>query len=86
VSVHIVLPGPIDTDMARNLAIPKASPESVAGAIFDGVERGEEEIFPDPMSGAIAEGWRGGAVKALQRQFAAYAEQTPIAPNGAAAG
>src|SRR5882757_6347096 len=26
VSVHIVLPGPIDTDMARNLDIPKASP------------------------------------------------------------
>jgi NAD(P)-dependent dehydrogenase (short-subunit alcohol dehydrogenase family) len=86
VSVRIVLPGPIDTDMVRDLAIPKASPESVARAIFDGVERDEEEIFPDPMSEAIAEGWRDGAVKALQRQFSAYAEQSPIAASGAAIG
>ncbi len=78
VSVHIVLPGPIDTDMSRALDLPKASPESVARAIFDGVEKGEEEIFPDPMSQPIAEGWRGSAVKALQSQFAAYVEQTPI--------
>src|ERR1700730_10558744 len=41
VSVHVVLPGPIDTDMARGLDIPKASPESVARAIFDGMEKGE---------------------------------------------
>src|SRR5258708_33120251 len=50
VSVHAVLPGPIDTEMARSLDVPKTSPESVARAIFDGVEKGEEEIFPDPMS------------------------------------
>ena len=78
VSVHVVLPGPIDTDMARGLDIPKASPESVARAIFDGMEKGEEEIFPDPMSEAIAESWRGSVVKSLQRQFAAYVEETPI--------
>jgi NAD(P)-dependent dehydrogenase (short-subunit alcohol dehydrogenase family) len=78
VSVHIVLPGPIDTDMTRNLDIPQASPERTVRAIFDGVEKEDEEIFPDPMSEAIAEGWRSSAVKALQRQFAAYVEQTPI--------
>ena len=72
VSVHRVLPGPVDTEMTRGLNIPKASPESVARAIWDGVEKGEEEIFPDPMSEAIAEGWRTGAVKALERQFSAY--------------
>jgi len=72
VSVHRVLPGPVDTDMTRGLDIPKASPESVARAIWDGVEKGEEEIVPDPMSEAIAEGWRTGAVKALERQFSAY--------------
>lgn len=81
VSVHVVLPGPIDTDMARGLDLPKASPESVARAILDGVEKEEEEIFPDPMSEAIAEGWRSSAVKALQRRFAAYVEQTPIKSN-----
>jgi NAD(P)-dependent dehydrogenase (short-subunit alcohol dehydrogenase family) len=78
VSVHIVLPGPIDTDMTRGLDIPKASPESTAQAILDGVEKGEEEIFPDPMSKAITEGWRNSAVKELQRQFARYVEQTPV--------
>jgi NAD(P)-dependent dehydrogenase (short-subunit alcohol dehydrogenase family) len=78
VSVHIVLPGPIDTDMTRNLDIPKASPESAARAILDGVEKEEEEIFPDPMSEAIAEDWRNSAVKELQRQFAAYVDQTPV--------
>ncbi len=33
VSVHIVLPGPIDTDMTRDLNIPKASAESTARAM-----------------------------------------------------
>jgi NAD(P)-dependent dehydrogenase (short-subunit alcohol dehydrogenase family) len=75
-AVHVVLPGPVDTDMARGLEIAKASPESVARAIFDGVEKGEDEIFPDPVSASIAEGWRNGAVKALQRQFAAFAAQS----------
>ena len=76
--VHVVLPGPVDTDMSRYLDIPKASPESVARAIFDGVEKGEEEIFPDPMSEPLAEGWRGSAAKALERQFAAYVEAEPV--------
>jgi hypothetical protein len=62
----------VDTDMSRDLDIPKASPESVARAIFDGVENGDEDIFPDPMSVSVAEGWRTGAAKALERQFAAY--------------
>lgn len=78
VKVHAVVLGPIDTDMNRGLEIPKASPESAAAGIFDGLERGEEEIFPDPASLLIAEGWRNGAVKAMERQFAAFA------PNPAA--
>jgi NAD(P)-dependent dehydrogenase (short-subunit alcohol dehydrogenase family) len=70
VSVHAVLTGPTDTDMTRGFDIPKASPESVARAIFDGVENGEEDIFPDPMSESLAESWRTGEVKALERQNA----------------
>jgi NAD(P)-dependent dehydrogenase (short-subunit alcohol dehydrogenase family) len=85
VSVHVALPGPIDTDMARGLDLAKASPALVAGAIFDGVEKGDEEIFPDPMSAAIAQGWRSSAVKALQRQFAAYAELAPVKSSAGAA-
>jgi NAD(P)-dependent dehydrogenase (short-subunit alcohol dehydrogenase family) len=75
---HVVLPGPIDTDMTRALDIPKASPESVARAILDGVEKEDDEIFPDPMSESVAEGWRSGAVKALAGQVAAYVQDTPV--------
>jgi NAD(P)-dependent dehydrogenase (short-subunit alcohol dehydrogenase family) len=71
VSVHAVLAGPVDTDMTRGFEIPKSSPESVAKGILDGLESGEEEIFPDPMSQSLAEGWRSGVAKALERQYAA---------------
>jgi len=62
----------VDTDMNRGFDIPKASPESAARAIFDGVEKGEEEIFPDPVSASIGESWGSGAVKALERQNADF--------------
>ena len=74
VTVHAVLAGPVDTDMSRGLDIPKASPESVARAILDGVQNGEEDIFPDPMAASMAESWRTGAAKALERQFAALVD------------
>jgi NAD(P)-dependent dehydrogenase (short-subunit alcohol dehydrogenase family) len=74
VGVHAVLPGLVDTDMTRGADIPKATPDSVARAIFDGVEKGEHEIFPDPFSASIAESWRSGAAKALERQWTALAE------------
>jgi NAD(P)-dependent dehydrogenase (short-subunit alcohol dehydrogenase family) len=70
VSVHAVLTGPTDTDMTKGLDIPKATTHSVAQAIFDGLDADEEEIFPDPMSQSIAQGWRDGAAKALERQYA----------------
>lgn len=70
VTVHAVFLGPVDTDMARGLEIPKASPESVAQGIFDGLEKKEEDIFPDPASQSIAEGWRNGVAKAFERQYA----------------
>ena len=69
VRVHAVLTGPVDTDMSRGVDIPKASPESVARAIFDGVVEGHEDIFPDPMSRSIAQKWGSGAGKALERQY-----------------
>jgi NAD(P)-dependent dehydrogenase (short-subunit alcohol dehydrogenase family) len=78
VKVHAALAGPVDTDMGPSIDIPKASPESVARAIFDGVEKGEEEIFPDPLSESIAEGWRSGPAKALEREFAALVGAEPV--------
>ena len=79
VTVHAVLTGPTDTDMTRGFDIPKASPESVAHAIFDGVEKGDEDIFPDPASQSLAEGWRTGVVKAMEHQFATFAPQAAAA-------
>ena len=72
VTVHGVFLGPVDTDMTRGFEIPKASPESVAVGIFDGLEKGEEDIFPDPASQSIAEGWRTGVAKAFERQYAGF--------------
>ncbi|OBB91840.1 SDR family NAD(P)-dependent oxidoreductase [Mycobacterium sp. 852002-30065_SCH5024008] len=71
VRVHAVLTGPVDTEMTRGLDIPKASPQSVAHAIFDGVENDDDEIFPDPLSRSLAERWDSGAIKVLERQYAA---------------
>jgi NAD(P)-dependent dehydrogenase (short-subunit alcohol dehydrogenase family) len=79
VSVHSVMTGPTDTEMSRGLDVPKASPESVARAIFDGVEAGEEDIFPDPMSQSMAESWRGGAAKAMERQNASLMAADQVA-------
>jgi NAD(P)-dependent dehydrogenase (short-subunit alcohol dehydrogenase family) len=71
ISVHAVLAGPVDTEMSRDLDIPKASPAAVASAILDGMESGEEDIFPDPLSEPMAQAWRTGVTKAFERENAA---------------
>lgn len=45
-----VYPGPIDTDMAKDLPFDKASPESVAENVYAAIANGEEDIFPDPFA------------------------------------
>jgi NAD(P)-dependent dehydrogenase (short-subunit alcohol dehydrogenase family) len=45
-----VYPGPVETEMAAELPTEKASPAAVAEAILDGLERGQEEIYPDPYA------------------------------------
>jgi len=70
VSVHAVMTGPIDTDMNRGLDIPKTAPDIAAANIFDGLESGLEEIFPDPMSATMADSWNSGSAKAMERQNA----------------
>jgi NAD(P)-dependent dehydrogenase (short-subunit alcohol dehydrogenase family) len=70
VSVHGVYPGPVDTDMAKDLPMDKTPPDAVARAIVSGIEAGEEDIFPDPMALQVAAGWKQDH-KAVERQFAA---------------
>jgi NAD(P)-dependent dehydrogenase (short-subunit alcohol dehydrogenase family) len=77
VRVHAIFTGPADTDMTRGLEIPKATPQSIAAAVFDAVERDEEDIFPDQISQSIAQSWRSGAAKALERQYAELLAQAP---------
>src|ERR1019366_7741334 len=79
-SLRAFLAGPVDTDMTRGFDIPKASPESVARAIFDAVDNGEEEIFPDPASAPMADSWRNSAAKSLERQLAQLAQAAPVTP------
>ena len=74
ISVHAVLTGPTDTDMTRGFEIPKATPQSVARAIFDGVDAGEEDIFPDATSQVLADSWRSSVAKDLEHQYAAFVQ------------
>jgi NAD(P)-dependent dehydrogenase (short-subunit alcohol dehydrogenase family) len=69
VGVHGVILGSVDTDMTRGYDMPKVSPESAAVGIFDGLENGEEDIFPDPTSQTLADGWRTGVTKAFERRI-----------------
>jgi NAD(P)-dependent dehydrogenase (short-subunit alcohol dehydrogenase family) len=79
VSVHAVMAGPMDTEMSREFPVEKASTESVARAIFESVQAGEDDIFPDPISATLAESWRTGAVKEMERQNAALLPAEPLA-------
>ena len=65
-----VYPGPIDTDMAREIAMEKTSPAQAAQAILDGLEAGAEEIFPDPVAVQIGSTYMR-APKELEQQFTA---------------
>jgi NAD(P)-dependent dehydrogenase (short-subunit alcohol dehydrogenase family) len=79
VRVHAVLTGPTDTDMVRDLDIPKTPAQAVARGILDGIEGGEEDIFPDPMSAMLADAWHAGPDKALERQNAALLQPQAVA-------
>ena len=74
ISVHAVLTGPTDTDMTRGFEIPKATPASVARSIFDGVDAGEEDIFPDAASRVLADSWRSSVAKGLEHEYAAFVQ------------
>jgi NAD(P)-dependent dehydrogenase (short-subunit alcohol dehydrogenase family) len=69
VAVHGVFPGAVDTDMIRAFEMPKTPPIDVARATLAGVEAGDEDIFPDPMSRQLYAAWRADH-KAVERQFA----------------
>jgi NAD(P)-dependent dehydrogenase (short-subunit alcohol dehydrogenase family) len=57
IKVSGIYPGPIDTDMAKDFPVAKATPEATAKAIVAGLIAGEEYIFPDPMSAEAGKLW-----------------------------
>jgi hypothetical protein len=55
--------------MAKEFEMDKTSPEVTAGNILDGIEAGEEDIFPDQMAVEIGKLWASDP-KQLERNFA----------------
>ncbi len=70
IAVHGVFPGAVDTDMIAAVEMPKTSAADVARAIVAGIDAGEEDIFPDPMSSQMYAAWKTDH-KAVEKQFAA---------------
>jgi NAD(P)-dependent dehydrogenase (short-subunit alcohol dehydrogenase family) len=64
---------------ASGFEIPKASPESLAPGILNGLENGEEDIFPDAASQSIAEVRRTGVAKEFERQDASFVPHSAVA-------
>jgi NAD(P)-dependent dehydrogenase (short-subunit alcohol dehydrogenase family) len=72
VTVHGVYPGPVDTDMTRHLPpqFVKTPSRDVAKEVLDGVEAGDEDIFPDRFAVAFGEQFHVSP-KSAERQAAA---------------
>lgn len=64
-----VYPGPVDTDMGAKLDMAKASPREVVRAVFEGMEAGVEDIFPDATSAELHKGLKADA-KGLEKHLA----------------
>jgi len=71
IDVLAVLPGPIDTEMVKDMATPKTSPADTARGLLEGIARGDEEIFPDPMAQQMGALWNQSH-KEFERAFASF--------------
>ena len=65
-----VYPGPVDTDMAASFPMEKALPNAVVRRVLDGLEAGEEDIYPDPTSIEMHTGLNNDP-KAVEKQVGA---------------
>ncbi len=78
ITVLGIYPGPIDTDMARDLPLDKATPQSAAQSIVAGLEKGDSYIFPDPVAQHIGALWETDG-RALDVALASPAEEAEAA-------
>src|SRR5262249_52947747 len=65
-----IFPGPIDTDLAKNLPLDKATPDHAAEEIVIGILADQEDIYPDPTAKQVSALW-GANPKGLEQYFAA---------------
>lgn len=63
-----VYPGPIDTDMAKDVPMDKVPPADVALATIKAIESGAEDVFPDPMAQGLYSALRADP-KAVEKQM-----------------
>jgi NAD(P)-dependent dehydrogenase (short-subunit alcohol dehydrogenase family) len=70
ITVHGVYPAGIDTDMVAAIDTPKTPPAQVAAGVLDGLADDQDDIFPDPISQAMAPTWWSDP-KAFERAFSA---------------
>jgi NAD(P)-dependent dehydrogenase (short-subunit alcohol dehydrogenase family) len=58
ITVIGIYPGPIETDLAKEVPYPeKATPEYAAANIVEGIAQGQTYIFPDPMAQQVEHLW-----------------------------
>ncbi len=70
IKVTGIFPGPIDTDLAKNLTLDKATPDHAAEEIVTGILGDQEDIYPDPTAKQVSGLW-GANPKGLEQYFAA---------------
>ncbi len=66
-----VMPGAVDTDMARDFPGAKDDPADIAKAALQAVESGTEDVYPGGMAQGISAGLAKDP-KAVEKEFAAY--------------
>jgi len=69
VKVFGVFPSAVDTDMLKDVEMPKTSADAVAREVLAGLEAETEDIFPDPMAKQLYAQWAADH-KAIEHQFA----------------
>ena len=66
-----VMPGAVDTDMAKGFEGPKEKPLDVAEVALQAVEDDLEDVYPGDMAQAVSQGHAQDA-KAVEKEFSAY--------------
>jgi NAD(P)-dependent dehydrogenase (short-subunit alcohol dehydrogenase family) len=69
-----VMPGFVDTDMARRVASPKLHPDAIGASIVEALRDGIEDVYPGPAA-AIASSLLEDP-KGVERQFATLLERS----------